>query len=36
MGDPIKKRRKQHLKNLERNKSGRKATVKMATYTGKK
>jgi len=36
MGDPIKKRRKQHLKNLERNKSGRKATVKMATYTGGK
>jgi len=32
----IKKRRKKHLRNLERNKSGRNATVKMATYTGGK
>lgn len=34
MPDPIKKKRKKHLRNLERNKSGRNATVKMATYTG--
>ena len=34
--DPIKRRRKKHLRNLERNKSGRKKTVKMATYTGGK
>ena len=27
-------KRKKHLRNLERNKSGRNATVKMATYTG--
>jgi len=32
----VKKRRKKHLRNLERNKSGRKKTVKMATYTGGK
>lgn len=32
----IKKGRKKHLRNLERNKSGRNATVKMATYTGGK
>jgi hypothetical protein len=30
----IKFRRKKHLRNLERNKSGRNATVKMATYKG--
>jgi hypothetical protein len=30
----IKKGRKKHLRNLERNKSGRNATVKMATYSG--
>lgn len=36
MPDPktVKFRRKKHLRNLERNKSGRNATVKMATYTG--
>ena len=36
MRDPktVKFRRKKHLRNLERNKSGRNATVKMATYTG--
>lgn len=40
MPDPKKKtktvqfRRKKHLRNLERNKSGRNATVKMATYSG--
>ena len=34
MIDPIKKKRKKHLRNLERNNSGRNATVKMATYTG--
>jgi hypothetical protein len=32
--NPIKTNRKKHLRNLERNKSGRKATVKMATYSG--
>lgn len=32
----VKRRRKKHLRNLERNKSGRKKTVKMATYTGGK
>lgn len=32
----VKRRRKKHLRNLERNKSGRKETVKMATYTGGK
>lgn len=31
---PITKNRVQHLRNLPRNKSGRDATVKMATYTG--
>ena len=36
MTDPIKRRRKKHLRNLTRNKSGRNATVKMATYTGGK
>jgi hypothetical protein len=36
MPDPITKKRKKHLRNLPRNKSGRKATVKMATYTGGK
>ena len=36
MTDPIKKGRKKHLRNLPRNKSGREATVKMATYTGGK
>ena len=36
MSDTIKKRRKKHLSNLERNKSGRNATVKMATYSGDK
>jgi|TARA_R110000803_G_scaffold19999_1_gene51709 hypothetical protein len=30
--DTIKKRRKNHLRNLDRNKSGRNATVKMSTY----
>jgi hypothetical protein len=30
----IKRRRKNNLRNLERNKSGRNATVKMATYSG--
>lgn len=30
----IKRGRKKHLRNLERNKSGRNATVKMATYSG--
>ncbi len=30
----VKKKRKKHLRNLARNKSGRKATVKMATYSG--
>ena len=30
----IKRRRKKHLRNLERNSSGRNATVKMATYSG--
>ena len=36
MPDPktVKFRRKKHLRNLERNKSGKNATVKMATYTG--
>ncbi len=40
MPDPKKKnktvkfRRKKHLRNLERNKSGRNSTVVMATYTG--
>ena len=34
MANPITNRRKKHLRNLERNKSGRKATVKMATYEG--
>jgi len=29
---PIKKKRKKHLRNLERNKSGRNATVKMEFY----
>ena len=32
----VKKSRKKHLRNLERNKSGRQKTVKMATYTGGK
>ena len=31
---PIKKKRKKHLRSLDRNKSGLNATVKMATYTG--
>ena len=31
--ETIKRGRKRHLRNLERNKSGRDATVKMATYT---
>ena len=31
---PIKSKRKKHLRSLDRNKSGRNATVKMATYTG--
>ncbi len=30
----VKRKRKKHLRNLERNKSGRNATVKMATYSG--
>ena len=34
MPDIIKKFRKRHLRNLDRNKSGRNATVKMATYSG--
>lgn len=32
----VKRRRKKHLRNLERNKSGRKETVIMASYTGGK
>ncbi len=36
MPDPIKRKRKKHLRNLSRNNSGRNATVKMATYTGGK
>jgi len=32
----VKRRRKKHLRNLERNKSGRKETVKMGYYTGGK
>tara|TARA_R110000787_G_scaffold79497_2_gene173729 strand:- start:577 stop:702 length:126 start_codon:yes stop_codon:yes gene_type:complete len=38
MPDPktIKFGRKKHLRNLERNKSGRNSTVVMATYTGTK
>ena len=31
---PIKKKRKKHLRSLDRNKSGLNATVKMARYTG--
>ncbi len=34
MKPPIKKNRKKHLRNLERNKSGREATVKMGSYYG--
>lgn len=30
----VKRKRKKHLRNLERNKSGRNATVKMSTYSG--
>ena len=30
----VKKKRKKHLRNLERNKSGRNATVKVGTYSG--
>lgn len=30
----VKKGRKKHLRNLKRNKSGRNATVKVATYSG--
>ncbi len=30
----VKRKRKKHLRSLERNKSGRNATVKMATYSG--
>jgi hypothetical protein len=30
----IKRKRKKHLRSLERNNSGRNATVKMATYSG--
>ncbi len=36
MPGTVKKNRKKHLRNLERNSSGRNATVKMATYTGGK
>ena len=32
MSDPIKKNRKKNLRNLERNKSGKDATVRMAFY----
>jgi len=32
--EPITRNRKQHLRNLPRNSSGRNATVKMATYSG--
>ena len=32
MSDPIKKKRKKSLRNLDRNKSGRNATVKMEFY----
>tara|TARA_R110002124_G_scaffold286235_1_gene466447 strand:- start:1968 stop:2318 length:351 start_codon:yes stop_codon:yes gene_type:complete len=34
MKPPIKKNRKKHLRNLERNKSGREATVKMGWGAG--
>ena len=36
MPDPktVRFKRKKHLRNLERNKSGRNATVKMGTYSG--
>ena len=34
MSKTIKKRRKKHLRNLERNRSGRNVTVKMASYSG--
>jgi hypothetical protein len=34
MPETIKKRRKKHLRNLERNRSGRNTTVKMASYSG--
>lgn len=30
----VNRKRKKHLRSLERNKSGRNATVKMATYSG--
>jgi len=36
MPDIIKKFRKRHLRNLDRNKSGRKRTVVMGYYTGGK
>ena len=32
----VNRKRKKHLRSLERNKSGRNATVKMATYSGDK
>jgi len=32
----VKRKRKKHIRNLARNQSGRKATVKVATYTGEK
>ena len=34
MAKPIKRGRKKHIRNLERNKSGRNATVKVSTYEG--
>ena len=36
MSETIKKKRKKHLRNHKRNKSGRDKTVLMATYTGGK
>lgn len=36
MPDPIKKKRKKHLRNLPRNKFDLNATVKMADYSGGK
>tara|TARA_R110002153_G_scaffold12952_1_gene48346 strand:+ start:3930 stop:4232 length:303 start_codon:yes stop_codon:yes gene_type:complete len=34
MPNTVKRKRKKNLRNLKRNKSGRNATVKMATYSG--
>ena len=35
MFQPIKKKRKKHLRGLDRNKSGRDETVLMSSYTNK-